>query len=271
VLAGTAYALAIYGLMYWAVMPARFGINPSVEPWPLGNALFSHIACVGLPMAYITHRVFGSRSAFAPIQNALPGASATLLISAAACLNFGSPARAVDRSENAIFAGGCFWGVEGVFEHVKGVRSVVSGYAGGRRSNFRGAGGERTDFAEAVRVNFDPEAISYHQLLEIFAAVAHDPTQVNRQGPDVGTRYRSAIFPQNARQRETAQKFLINARASGRYGRPIATRIEGGGFAVAERAHQDYMRKHPKAPYVVINDLPKLVELRRRFPQLWRD
>jgi peptide-methionine (S)-S-oxide reductase len=179
-------------------------------------------------------------------------------------------AAAANGLETAVFAGGCFWGVEGVFEHVKGVRNVVSGYAGGTPA-FGRPGSQRVGSAEAVRISFDPAQISYNQLLEIFALVAHDPTEVNRQGPDVGPQYRSAIFPQNAQQRQTAEQFLAKLRASGRYKRPIATRIESGRFEVAEQGHQDYMRKHPTARYVVVNDLPKLAELRRTYPQLWRE
>jgi peptide-methionine (S)-S-oxide reductase len=181
------------------------------------------------------------------------------------------PAIAAERLETAVLAGGCFWGVEGVFEHVKGVRDVVSGYAGGTPRGLTRSGTNRLEPAEAVKISFDPAQISYGQLLQIFANVAHDPTQVNRQGPDVGPRYRSAIFPQNAQQRQAAQRFLEQLRASGRYKQPIATRIESGRFELAEPYHQDYMRKNPKSRYVVVHDLPKLAMLRRSHPQLWRE
>jgi peptide-methionine (S)-S-oxide reductase len=197
----------------------------------------------------------------------------TTFLVAAALANMlsASSAAAAERLETAILAGGCFWGVEGVYEHVKGVRKVVSGYAGGIRNGLDRMGGGRSGFAEAVRISFDPAQISYDQLLEIFFTVAHDPTQVDRQGPDIGPRYRSAIFPQNAQQRQVAQRFLEQLRASGQYKRPIATRIESGRFEMAEREHQDYMRKNPSARYVVVNDLPKLAELRRAYPQFWRE
>ena len=181
------------------------------------------------------------------------------------------PAIAAERLETAVLAGGCFWGVEGVFEHVKGVRNVVSGYAGGTPRGLTRSGTNRLDPAEAVKISFDPAQISYGQLLQIFANVAHDPTQVNRQGPDVGPRYRSAIFPQNVEQRQAAERFLAQLRASGRYKQPIATRIESGRFELAEPYHQDYMRKNPKSRYVIVNDLPKLAVLRRSHPQLWRE
>jgi len=176
------------------------------------------------------------------------------------------------RSETAVLAGGCFWGMEGVFEHVKGVRDVVSGYAGGaaRDANYDAVSTERTGHAEAVRITFDPAQISYGQLLKIYATVAHDPTQVNRQGPDVGTSYRSAIFPQNPAQRQAAARFLAQLRASHLYPRPIATRIENGGFYPAEAYHQGFMRRHPFYPYILVNDRPKLAKLKRAYPGLWK-
>ena len=194
-----------------------------------------------------------------------------LLVAALGGMSGASPALAAEKQETAILAGGCYWGVEGVYEHVKGVRSAVSGFAGGTRSALDRNGGGRVGFAEAVRISFNPAEISYNQLLEIFVTIAHDPTQVDRQGPDIGPRYRSAIFPQNAQQQHAAEQFLARLRTSGRFSRPIATGVEHGRFEPAEQGHQDYMRKHPNARYVVINDLPKLAELRRAYPQIWRD
>jgi peptide-methionine (S)-S-oxide reductase len=172
------------------------------------------------------------------------------------------------RLETAVLAGGCFWGVEGVFEHVKGVRNVVSGYAGGSRAdaNYRAVSSERTRHAEAVRIIYDPAVISYAELLRIYATVAHDPGQLNRQGPDVGTSYRSAIFPQNAQQRQVAQQFLTRLAQS----RKVVTRIEGGAFYPAEAAHQDFLRRNPRHPYIVRHDLPKLAALKRQYPAYWR-
>ena len=176
------------------------------------------------------------------------------------------------RTETAVLAGGCFWGMEAVFEHVKGVRGVVSGYAGGTagEANYSDVSSERTRHAEAVRITYDPARISYGQLLNIYVRVAHDPTQVNRQGPDVGPSYRSAIFPQNAGQRRAAEAFLVHLRASGAFKRPIATKIERGRFFPAEAHHQDFVRKNPLHPYVVVNDRPKLSALKRAYPELWR-
>jgi peptide-methionine (S)-S-oxide reductase len=182
-----------------------------------------------------------------------------------------SSAAAPPNRETAVLAGGCFWGMEGVFEHVRGVTDAVSGYAGGRsgQANYTAVSGERTGHAEAVRITYDPRQVSYSQLLWIFMAVAHDPTQLNRQGPDEGPSYRSAIFPQDARQAAVARAFL--AKASDKFSRPVVTRIETGRFYPAEAAHQDYMRRNPDAPYIVINDKPKVEQLKRRFPQFWKD
>jgi len=207
----------------------------------------------------------GSRATLAVMKLITSVAAALLGLLAGA-----APA-APPRLEQAVLAGGCFWGMEGVFEHVKGVRNVVSGYAGGsaRDANYDAVSSERTGHAEAVRITYDPAQISYDQLLKIYATVAHDPTQVNRQGPDVGRSYRSAIFPQNAAQKQAAIRFLAQLRASRLYPRPIATRIEGGGFYPAEASHQDFMRRHPYYPYILVNDRPKLSKLKRAYPQLW--
>ena len=191
---------------------------------------------------------------------ALPLASA-LLVSAA-------PAHA----ETAVLAGGCFWGMETVFEHVKGVTDVVSGFAGGSASDatYDAVSSERTGHAEAVKIIYDPKQISYGQLLKIFFTVAHDPTQVNRQGPDTGPSYRSAIFPQNAGQARAARAFIASLDSAHAYKKPIATRIESGGFYPAEAYHQDFARKHPLYPYIVVNDRPKVAALKSRYPSLFK-
>ncbi|URD59934.1 peptide-methionine (S)-S-oxide reductase MsrA [Sphingomonas sp. KRR8] len=193
---------------------------------------------------------------------------------ALAALLASAPASAAPAQRaTAVLAGGCFWGLEGVYEHVKGVIDVTSGYAGGSAAdaNYPAVSSERTRHAEAVRITYDPTKISYGQLLQIFASVAHDPTQLNRQGPDEGTSYRSAIFPQNAAQAAAARAFLSSLAKSGTYKQPIVTRIENGGFYPAEAYHQNFMRKNPYYPYIVINDRPKVAELKRRFPQLYHD
>jgi peptide-methionine (S)-S-oxide reductase len=183
-----------------------------------------------------------------------------------------SPAAAAPRTETAVLAGGCFWGMELVFDHVKGVTDVVSGYAGGsaRDANYDAVSSERTPHAEAVRITYDPSQISYARLLQVFFAVAHDPTEVNRQGPDEGPSYRSAIFPQNGEQARQAKMFIARLNASHVFKQPIATKIESGGFYPAERYHQDYARKHPFAPYIIVNDRPKVGELKAKYPSLFK-
>ena len=182
------------------------------------------------------------------------------------------PVAAAPKTETAVLAGGCFWGMESVFEHVKGVTDVVSGYAGGdsKDANYDAVSSENTRHAEAVRITYDPAKISYAQLLQIYFTVAHDPTQVNRQGPDVGTSYRSAIFPQTPDQERFAKAFIARLNAAHVYKAPVATRIESGGFYPAEAYHQDFARRHPDYPYIVINDRPKVVALHKRFPTLYK-
>lgn len=181
-------------------------------------------------------------------------------------------AAAAPRTETAVLAGGCFWGMEAVFEHVKGVKDVVSGYAGGNAADasYDAVSSERTGHAEAVRIAYDPRQVSYAQLLQVFFAVAHDPTQVNRQGPDEGPSYRSAIFPKSAAQARQARTFIARLGAAKVYKRPIATRIESGGFYPAEAYHQDFARKHPYYPYIVVNDRPKVAALKAKYPSLFK-
>jgi len=194
---------------------------------------------------------------------------AKLLIAAALVA---APANAAPRSETAVLAGGCFWGMESVFEHVKGVTNVVSGYAGGSASdaNYDRVSSEGTDHAEAVKITYDPAKISYSQLLQIYFTVAHDPTQVDRQSPDVGRSYRSAIFPQSPQQAAFAKAFIARLNSAHIYKSPIATRIEKGGFYPAEAYHQDFARRHPDYPYIVVNDRPKVIALHKRFPALYK-
>ncbi|HEY1606972.1 MAG TPA: peptide-methionine (S)-S-oxide reductase MsrA [Allosphingosinicella sp.] len=173
--------------------------------------------------------------------------------------------------QTAVFAGGCFWGMEGVFEHVKGVRSAVSGYAGGKAgdANYEEVSSETTGHAESVKVTYDPRQISYGQLLRIFFA-EHDPTELDRQGPDQGTSYRSAVFPQNPAQRRTATAYIAQLDAAHAFPRPVVTRIETGRFYPAEDYHQGFLRKHPDHPYIRMWDMPKLADLKKRFPAFWR-
>jgi peptide-methionine (S)-S-oxide reductase len=182
-----------------------------------------------------------------------------------------TPAAAA-KTETAVLAGGCFWGMESVFEHVKGVTDVVSGYAGGSSgdANYEKVSSEGTSHAEAVRISYDPAQISYAKLLQIYFTVAHDPTQVNRQGPDVGMSYRSAIFPQSPQQAAFAKAFIARLNAAHAYKAPIATKVESGGFFPAEAYHQGFARKHPYFPYIVVNDRPKIVALKNKFPSLYK-
>ena len=179
---------------------------------------------------------------------------------------------APSHSETAVLAGGCFWGMETVFEHVKGVKDVVSGYAGGSAADakYDSVSSERTGHAEAVRITYDPAQISYPRLLEVFFMVAHDPTQVDRQGPDTGKSYRSAIFPQSPQQAQIARSYIARLNAAHVFKAPIATHIESGGFYPAEAYHQHFAEKHPFYPYIVINDRPKVAALQKRFPSLWK-
>src|SRR5262245_3882683 len=176
-------------------------------------------------------------------------------------------------TEVAVFAGGCFWGVQGVYQHTRGVISAVSGYAGGeqRTAEYDRVGTGTTGHAESVQVTFDPRQISYGRLLQVFFSVAHDPTQLNRQGPDAGPQYRSAIFPASAEQARVAKAYIAQLDGAAVYPYPIVTTIEPARtFYPAEKYHQDYMTRHPRDPYIMVNDLPKVADLKRLFPERYR-
>ena len=176
--------------------------------------------------------------------------------------------------DTAVLAGGCFWGIEAVFEHVKGVKSAVSGYAGGNSANpsYEQVSSGDTGHAEAVQVVFDPSQISYGQLLQIFFSVAHDPTQLNRQGPDHGTQYRSAIFYRDAQQQKVAEAYIRQLAAAKTFSRPIVTEVSKlRAFYAAEAYHQDYLVHHPNQLYIVINDKPKVEALKKQFPAIYRN
>ena len=176
--------------------------------------------------------------------------------------------------QTAVFAGGCFWGIEAVFEHVKGVTKAVSGYAGGNvpRPDYEMVSSGTTGHAESVEVTFDPSIVSYSQLLKVFFAVAHDPTQLNRQGPDVGTQYRSAIFYANEEQKRAAEAYIDQLTKAKTFSHPIVTQVAPlRAFYPAEDYHQDYLVHHPDQPYIVINDMPKLEHLRQQLPDLYKN
>ncbi len=173
----------------------------------------------------------------------------------------------------AVFAGGCFWGVDAVFKHVKGVSSVVSGYAGGGAATARYGvvSTGMTGHAESVKITYDPSQVSYSELLRVFFSVAHDPTQLNRQGPDVGSQYRSAIFYATRAEQETAQAYIDQLNKAGVFSGPIVTQVAPlERFYPAEEYHQNYLARHPDQPYIVFNDLPKVRRLQQQFPALYK-
>lgn len=175
--------------------------------------------------------------------------------------------------QTAVFAGGCFWGVEAVFEHLKGVSAVVSGYSGGNEAtaNYELVSAGETEHAEAVQITYDPSQISYGQLLKIYFAVAHDPTELNRQGPDEGTQYRSAIFFTNDEQKQVASAYIEQLNQAQVFSNPIVTQLVPlTAFYAAEDYHQDFVARNPNYPYVVAHDLPKLSQLREQFPDLYK-
>jgi peptide-methionine (S)-S-oxide reductase len=206
-------------------------------------------------------------SVWVPLSTA---AEAPVVIAAAAQDN----PKAAGAPQTAVFAGGCFWGVQGVFEHVRGVRKVWSGYAGGDKASahYPMVGSGMTGHAESVQITFDPAEVSYGELLRILFSVAHDPTQLNRQGPDSGTQYRSAIFYADETQKNIAQNYIAQLDKSHAFSAPIVTRVDSlKGFYVAEDYHQDFLLHNPRHPYIAYNDLPKIENLKRTFPDFYRE
>ena len=176
--------------------------------------------------------------------------------------------------QTVVLAGGCFWGVQGVYQHTKGVTQAVSGYAGGQKdtAHYEMVGTGRTGHAESVSVTFDPQQISYGKILQIYFSVAHNPTELNRQGPDFGTQYRSAIFYANDEQKRVATAYIAQLQQAHVFSAPIVTKLEPlSGFYPAEDYHQDFLVLHPSYPYIVFNDLPKLDELKQLFPDNYRE
>ena len=184
------------------------------------------------------------------------------------------PASAQAVQDTAVFAGGCFWGVQGVFQHTQGVLNAVSGYAGGQKdtASYDMIGSGRTGHAESVQVSFDPKKISYGKLLQIYFSVVHDPTQLNRQGPDRGTQYRSALFYTNASQKQVAERYIAQLDAAHLFPGKIVTQLTPlNAFYPAEAYHQDYATLHPESPYIATFDLPKIANLKSLMPELYRD
>jgi peptide-methionine (S)-S-oxide reductase len=186
----------------------------------------------------------------------------------------GAPPKSTAPGETtAVFAGGCFWGVDAVFKHLKGVKNVVSGYSGGSAgtAKYMLVGMGTTGHAEAVKVTYDPSQIAYTDLMKVFFSVAHDPTELNRQGPDVGPQYRSAIFYADAQQKDLAQRYISQLNAAKTFRKPIVTEVAAlDKFYPAEDYHQNYLALHPNQPYIVYNDLPKLEALKKQFPAWYR-
>jgi len=225
-----------------------------------------------------------------PVRSSL-AAPALLAVAVAVALVLGRPAARADGGEKvlpmpavdvppgdgpqtAVLSGGCFWGVQGVFEHVRGVDKVLAGYAGGNAStaHYETVSEGDTGHAESVQVVFDPKQISYGRILQIFFSVALDPTEVNRQGPDEGTQYRSEVFAANADQKAAAAAYIGQLDRAHAFGRPIATRVDPlTGFYPAEEYHQDYLERHPEQPYIAYNDIPKVESLKRLFPDVYLD
>jgi peptide-methionine (S)-S-oxide reductase len=229
---------------------------------------------------HLTHLI-GSRAT----RRLLIGFGAATLLAGSFAMRAGAseinvrlPAPQADIQESsqrakAVFAGGCFWGVQGVFQRIKGVERAVSGYAGGTResADYEKVSTGRTGHAEAVEVTYDPRQVTFGQLMQAFFSVALDPTQVNRQGPDSGPQYRSEIFATTPQQAEAASAYIAQLDAGQMFKRPIATKVTtGAAFHAAEAYHQDYLLNHPSQPYIAYNDIPKVENLKRLFPDLWR-
>jgi peptide-methionine (S)-S-oxide reductase len=228
---------------------------PSLEkPSPFRRALLAVavVLLAALGLEIVPSSADEGRAVPAPVRDETPGTAG---------------------AEVAVLAGGCFWGVQGVFQHVAGVTSAVSGYAGGdaATAQYERVSTGSTGHAESVRITFDPHQISYGRLLQIYFSVAHDPTELNRQGPDRGTQYRSAIFPTSAEQADIAKAYISQLDQAHVFDAAIVTRIEPGrDFFPAEAHHQDFLTRNPNYPYIVINDLPKVANLKRLFPDLYR-
>ncbi|MBZ9772970.1 peptide-methionine (S)-S-oxide reductase MsrA [Mesorhizobium sp. CO1-1-8] len=219
------------------------------------------------------------RSALAALALAAAGAAfwLTPAVSAEDAVKIPPPAldeKASAGTEKAIFAGGCFWGVQGVFQHVKGVTKAVSGYTGGDKDTavYETVGSGRTGHAESVEITYDPSKVTYGQLLQVYFSVAHNPTQLNFQGPDSGTQYRSTIFAENDAQKKIAQSYIAQLDKAKVFPEPIVTTLETGKtFYPAENYHQDFLTLNPTYPYIVYNDLPKVANLKALFPALYSD
>ncbi|WPG35084.1 peptide-methionine (S)-S-oxide reductase MsrA [Variovorax sp. EBFNA2] len=214
----------------------------------------------------------GTLAAAAFAWHAAPSFAETTRRVPAPTVDLATPADAT--TATAVFAGGCFWGVQGVFQRIEGVSNALSGYAGGeaRTARYNEVGSGRTGHAEAVRISYDPRKVSYGKLLQIYFSVAHDPTQLNRQGPDTGPQYRSTVFAENAEQARIANAYIAQLNQAKTFGnKPLATTVETAKpFYAAEDYHQDYLTLHPNQPYIVMHDLPKIDDLKKLFPESYK-
>jgi peptide-methionine (S)-S-oxide reductase len=218
---------------------------------------------------------------FVGTQSGGVGFSPAMLVGMGTAASFAAPAPDVDEpspasatSETVVLAGGCFWGVQGVFQHVKGVTEAESGYAGGDGANpsYEQVSTGSTGHAESVRITYDPTQVTFGQLLRVYFSVVQDPTELNRQGPDEGTQYRSAIFTQDATQQRVAEAYIAQLTTAAVFPGPIVTTVTpNANFYPAEQHHQDFMNSHPSQAYIAANDMPKLDDFKRLFPQLYRD
>jgi peptide-methionine (S)-S-oxide reductase len=218
-------------------------------------------------------RILIAAAALAAACWSLPGSA----IAAEQAVKLPAPAqdvRSTGGSETAVFAGGCFWGVQAVFQHTQGVLSAVSGYAGGEAgtAHYEQVGSGRTGHAESVQVTYDPRQVSFGTLLQVLFSVAHDPTTLNRQGPDSGTQYRSAVFYRDPQQKQVAERYIAQLDAAKVFPARIVTQLAPfTAFYPAEASHQDYATLHPRSPYIAAFDLPKIASLKATLPQLYRD
>jgi peptide-methionine (S)-S-oxide reductase len=234
-------------------------VNTATVRWRA--ALAAGLSLLGLAAAVFLVQAPGMPSARGTSTSAIPAPTVD------------EPTTGRPKAETAVLAGGCFWGVQGVYQHVKGVTSAQSGYAGGdaATADYDTVSTETTGHAESVRITYDPTQITYGQLLRVFFSVVQDPTELNYQGPDVGPSYRSVIFAQDDTQRNIANAYISQLNAAGAFSAPIVTTVSSGQFFPAEAYHQDFLSRNPNNPYIVQNDLPKLGALKSTYPELYRD
>lgn len=252
-------------------MPLR-RLPDSTRREPLAKARNPQSSSTLLSIGTFFLAVFVSFVAFKLLSGSNGGTKAQLSLTPPASDSLKSSSAAQPLLDTAVLAGGCFWGVEVVFEHVKGVKDVVSGYAGGdeKSAKYNLVSRGKTEHAESVRVVYDPSVVTYGELLRVFFSIAHNPTQLNRQGPDVGAHYRSVIFYRNPEQRDVATRYIAQITKAKTFNRPIVTKVDSlEGFYLAENYHQNFATRNPGHPYIVQHDLPKVQDLKKRMPEMY--